>query len=120
MFVRNVKMYQERVVGDNTNLKELLNPGMEGIKVRYSLAQARVEPGRTSHKHRLKSSEVYYILDGVGRMHIDDETEDVFPGCVIYIPPNSTQWIESTGETDLLFLCIVDPAWKQEDDELVD
>jgi mannose-6-phosphate isomerase-like protein (cupin superfamily) len=43
---------------------------------------------------------------------------EVKPG-EIYIPPNSIQRIKNTGMNDLIFLCIVDPAWKSEDEELV-
>jgi len=39
---------------------------------------------------------------------------------VIYIPPNSVQRIKNIGPNDLIFLCIVDPAWKPEDEELVE
>ena len=51
---------------------------------------------------------------------IDNEKEKVFAGQVIYIPPNSIQRIKNTGMNDLIFLCIVDPAWKSEDEELVE
>ena len=29
------------------------------------------------------------------------------------IPPGSTQYIENTGNSDLKFLCIVEPAWRK-------
>jgi len=43
----------------------------------------------------------------------------VEPGQAVYIPPHSTQHIRNTGPSDLLFLCIVDPAWRSEDEEMV-
>ncbi len=49
-------------------------------------------------------------------MHINDESAKVYPGQVIYIPPNSKQYIKNTGKTDLKFLCIVDPAWQSKDE----
>ena len=52
-------------------------------------------------------------------MHIDDETTEVSPGDTIYIPPQAVQWIENTGSDDLEFLCIVDPAWQPNAEELV-
>lgn len=36
----------------------------------------------------------------------------------IYIPPHSKQFIENNGSVNLKFLCIVDPAWKPEDEEV--
>ena len=52
-------------------------------------------------------------------MHIDNELEKVYAGQAIYIPPNSVQYIENIGKSDLKFLCIVDPAWKKEDEEIL-
>ena len=49
-------------------------------------------------------------------MHIDEEYLEVGPDCAVYIPPQALQYIENTGNTDLKFLCIVDPAWREEDE----
>ncbi len=120
MFIRDLKKCKEIIAGDNSILSELLNPLKDRVAARYSLAHAKIKPGETTYAHRLKSSEVYYILDGEGEMYIDDEKEKVFAGQVIYIPPNSVQRIRNTGASDLNFLCIVNPAWRAEDEELVE
>ena len=119
MHITDFKKCKEITAGDNTSLRELLNPLKEDLNIRYSLAQATVKPGKVTNKHKLKSSEVYYILEGQGEMHIDDEQENVSAGQSIYIPPNSVQNIKNTGLADLVFLCIVDPAWKPEDEEII-
>ena len=49
-------------------------------------------------------------------MHINSQIEQVEEGSTIYIPPQSIQFIENAGSQDLVFLCIVDPAWKKEDE----
>jgi mannose-6-phosphate isomerase-like protein (cupin superfamily) len=120
MFIKDLKKCEEIIAGDNTTLRELLNPLKEDIIIRYSLAHAKVKPGEITYAHRLKSSEVYYVLEGEGEMYIDSEKEKVSAGQAIYIPPNSIQRIRNTGISDLVFLCIVDPAWKPEDEELVE
>jgi mannose-6-phosphate isomerase-like protein (cupin superfamily) len=120
MFIKDLKKCEEIIAGDNTTLRELLNPLKENILIRYSLAHAKVKPGDISYAHRLKSSEVYYILEGEGEVYIDSEKEKVSAGQAIYIPPNSIQRIKNTGISDLVFLCIVDPAWKPEDEEVVE
>ena len=53
-------------------------------------------------------------------MHINDEFSEVTAHCAVYIPPNSTQYIVNTGDSPLEFLCIVDPAWHREDEEIFD
>ena len=120
MLIKDLKECEEIIAGDNAILKELLNPLKEDISVRYSLAHARLKPGQISFAHSLKSSEVYYILQGKGEMHIDGEKEDVSRGQVVYIPPDAVQRIKNTGRVDLTFLCIVDPGWKPEDEEVLE
>lgn len=119
MFVRDLKECEEIVAGDNTRLRELLSPLRDPLDLRYSLAVARVEPGGTTFLHRLKTSEVYYVLEGEGKMHIDDEYRGVRAGQAVYIPPGATQQITNTGRVELVFVCIVDPAWRKEDEEIL-
>jgi len=118
MIIRDLKDCQEFIAGDSTILRELLHPDKAGLKLRYSLAHATVKPQDKSAKHSLKTSEVYYILEGEGVMHIDDETAIVKPGQAVYIPPYAKQFIENNSTVDLKFLCIVDPAWRAEDEEV--
>ncbi|MCD6163404.1 MAG: cupin domain-containing protein [candidate division Zixibacteria bacterium] len=120
MLIKDLKNCPEIIAGDNTQLRELLNPLNDNVNIRYSLAQAVVKPGNTTLAHRLKSSELYYILEGEGEMYIDDEVEKVASGQAIYIPPDSNQKITNTGSTDLIFICIVDPAWRFDDEEVLD
>ncbi|MFM7193949.1 MAG: cupin domain-containing protein [Bacteroidota bacterium] len=116
MLIKDLQSCEEFIAGDNTILRELLHPDKAPVDLRYSLAHAVVKPGLTSFPHKLRTSEVYYLLEGEGIMHIDGETRPVGPGQAIYIPPNSHQFISNTGSIDLKFLCIVDPAWRVEDE----
>jgi len=116
MFIKNLQDCREFFAGDNTILREILHPDKEKLDFRYSLAHAMLKPGKTSLPHKMKTSEVYYILEGEGIMHIDNETSKVFPRQAICIPPNAVQYIHNCGNSDLKFLCIVDPAWQKEDE----
>ena len=98
--------------GDKSNLRELLNPLKTKLRIRYSLAHATVRRGKKTLPHKLKSPEVYYIIQGSGKMHIDNRSSKVGAGTAVYIPPKSVQFIENTCKTELKFLCIVDPAWR--------
>ncbi len=121
MFMVDAKDCKEIIAGDNSILKEILSPLRDDIDVGYSLALAKVEPGKTTRKHRLKtSSEVYVILHGKGLMHIDDETAEVREGHIIYIPSGAIQRIKNTGDEDLVFLCIVEPPWRREKEEILE
>lgn len=120
MFIRDLKACPEFMGGDNSILRELLNPLKDPLSLRYSLAHARVRPGFATKLHKIKNSEVYYIIDGQGEMHIDDEKKKVSAGHAVYIPPGAVQHIRNTGRTDLVFICIVDPAWKADDEDVLE
>lgn len=119
MFIKDLKDCQEIIAGDNSILREVLHPKNEELQIRYSLAHAIVKPGQTSIAHKMKTSEVYYILAGEGIMYIDKESENVHAGQAVYIPPSAKQYIQNIGKSDLKFLCIVDPAWRPEDEEVL-
>jgi mannose-6-phosphate isomerase-like protein (cupin superfamily) len=104
---------------DDSELREILHPDRGNVRIRYSLAHAVVKPGRATLPHRLASSEVYYVIAGAGVMHVDAEAEAVRAGDTVYIAPRAVQWIENKGATDLVFLCLVDPAWRAEHEETV-
>jgi len=116
MLIKDINSIPEFTAGDDTILRVILHPDNEPLPIGYSLAHARVKPGKVSYPHTLKSTEVYYILEGEGQMHIDDESSGVVPGQAVFIPANSSQYIENTGNEDLVFLCIVNPAWRSEDE----
>ena len=110
----------ERVI-DRSLLSELLHPDkVTGAKeLECSIAHAIIPPGESTLPHLLKrSTELYYILKGVGEMHIENESAPVSEGQCILIPPQARQWIRNTGKDDLVFLCIVSPKWQVNDEVL--
>ena len=119
MFRKDLKHCEEFLAGDKTSLRELLHPDKADLSLRYSLAHAVVKPGNKSSRHALTTSEVYYILEGEGIMHIGNEHAAVHTGQAVYIPPKAVQYIENIGSSDLKFLCIVDPAWRVEDEVIL-
>ena len=116
MLIQKLKACAEFIAGDGTQLRELLHPDKQRLELGYSLAHATVQIGQTSVPHSLTTSEVYYILSGRGEMHIDDEKQLVEAGDAVYIPPNAKQFIHNSGTEPLVFICIVDPAWRKEDE----
>jgi mannose-6-phosphate isomerase-like protein (cupin superfamily) len=116
MLIRKLNDCEEFIAGDRTILRELFHPDKQPVNLGYSLAHAIVSVGDTSQPHSLTTSEVYYILSGVGEMDINNETQMVEVGDAIYIPPDAKQFITNTGSEPLIFICIVDPAWRKEDE----
>ena len=116
MFIKNLNDCEEFTANDGCRLRELLHPKNDPVTLPYSIAVARVEPGKQTYKHKLTQTEVYYIFSGTGCMHVEEETESVKPGDVVLVPPNATQWLENSGTTELNFMAIVNPPWTEQDD----
>jgi mannose-6-phosphate isomerase-like protein (cupin superfamily) len=119
MLIKDLANSRPFLSGDRAVLRELLHPDKAPLALHYSLAHAVVKAGKKTLPHRLAASEVYYILSGRGVIHVDGEVEKVRPGQAVYIPAGSVQFIENPGRSDLAFLCIVDPAWRPEDEEVL-
>jgi mannose-6-phosphate isomerase-like protein (cupin superfamily) len=120
VIVRRLNECEEFLAGDYTRLRELLHPDRAPVKLGYSLAHGHLEPGADSKRHRLSSTEVYYFLAGRGMFHVDGHASPVEPGMVIYVPPDTEQWVQNSGDSKLEFLCLVEPAWKAEDEHIME
>ncbi len=59
-------------------------------------------------------------MEGNGTLKINDKSYKLEKDDSVYVPPNSKQCIENTGTVDLRFLCIVEPAWKAENEILLE
>jgi mannose-6-phosphate isomerase-like protein (cupin superfamily) len=110
----------EFLAGDHTRLREIFHPVTHQLKLGYSLAYGTLGPGQRSKWHVLASSEVYYFIAGEGQFMIDDEVTAVGPGTTLYVPPGGKQSLENTGQSNIEFLCLVDPAWKVEDEQVLE
>ena len=120
MFKVTLSDRPEFLAGDHTRLRELFHPTKHGLKLGYSLAHGTLGPGQRSKWHVLASSEVYYFLAGEGRFLIEEEAASVNAGTTLYVPPGRKQALENTGSTDIEFLCFVDPAWRIEDEQVLE
>ena len=97
---------------ERCHIREVLNdPRVPQV----SLAEARVEPGVTTERHRVTVSEWYVIRDGCGLMEVGNAAPfAVGPGDTVCIPPGTPQRITNTGDTDLRFECICTPRFRPE------
>jgi len=105
---------------EGTKIKQYFHPHNTLNGINYSIAQFTLDPGKKSKLHKISSSEIYYILEGSGDLKIDEDTHHIEKDDSVYVPPNSKQFIENTGSISLKFLCIVEPAWKVEDEILLE
>ena len=117
MLIKSLAACPPLVANDGCRIFELLHVKNDAIELPYSFAVAEIEPGKHSYRHRLRQTEVYYVLEGRGRMHIGEDTREVASGDAVLIPSGVEQWIENVADTLLRFIAIVSPPWSAGDDE---
>jgi mannose-6-phosphate isomerase-like protein (cupin superfamily) len=105
---------------DGSEIRELLAHRNSAIR-NQSLAEARLTPGAATAAHfHPRAEEIYYLLEGRGRVQIEGEHRDVGPGDAVAIPPGRRHQITNTGEQTLRFLCCCAPAYEHDDTVMVD
>jgi mannose-6-phosphate isomerase-like protein (cupin superfamily) len=68
-----------------------------------------VPPGRApDHFHRY--DEVLYVLEGEGRLHIDDQEDPLGPGSCVHLPARLVHCLENTGGDELRLCAVFRPA----------
>jgi len=120
MIIKKLQNLNKIDGNEGTIISQIFHPHNTLSGIRYSVSHSTIQPGKRSKRHKMKTSEVYYIVEGTGVINIDAESQTVSKDDSVYIPPFSVQFIENTGNTDLKFLCIVDPAWRQEDETMLE
>ncbi len=75
------------------------------------LAIATLAPGREIEAHIDPMEEIYFVLNGTGEMHVDDESRQVGPGDATWIPTGSRHSLLNDGDKDLVILVVASPAW---------
>ena len=105
---------------EGSKIKHYFDPKNTSNSIKFSIAQCILESGQKSKKHKIKSSEIYYILEGHGKLRVQDKIFNLEKDDSVFVPSNSEQFIENTGVNDLKFLCIVDPAWQAKDEVMLE
>jgi mannose-6-phosphate isomerase-like protein (cupin superfamily) len=87
--------------------------GADGGPASVHVVQIR---GRaTKHRHA-RLTEIYYCLEGSGRIELDDQTRDFSPGTVVVIPAG----VAHAACGDLTIVNVVIPPFDQDDEEVVE
>lgn len=83
---------------------------------RCSLAEEVLPVGAAvAPHHHIETEEIYYILEGTGRMTVGNETREVEAGDAIFIPRRETHTLENTGTAPMTILLVCGPAHNFED-----
>jgi uncharacterized cupin superfamily protein len=88
----------------NTDLGKQLEASALGARL------WRLEPGQASTKHRhAEQEELYVLLEGEGRVRIDDQALTLAPRDALLIEPESVRQLFNDGDADQLWLVVGAP-----------
>ena len=102
------------VTPSGEHLYEMIGASRElGSASNQSLACSVIPPGKNSAAHYHKvSEETLYILQGSGRMQVDERTFTVETGDVIFLEPGEIHSLYNDSQTiELKQLAITAPPW---------
>lgn len=89
---------------ENTDLAKQLEAKTLGARL------WRLRPGQTSTRHRHRAEhELYVVLEGTGRMRVDDELITLEPLSAVLVEPEHTRQLFNDTETDALWLVVGAP-----------
>jgi uncharacterized cupin superfamily protein len=89
---------------ENTDLAKQLESGALGARL------WRLAPGQASTRHRhATEEELYLVLEGIGRMRVDDELLTLERLSSVLVTPDSVRQIFNDGESDALWLVVGAP-----------
>ncbi|MEM7467615.1 MAG: cupin domain-containing protein [Pseudomonadota bacterium] len=123
MYIKSETSSESYVANDGCRITELIHPKHFdfnlGDGLNFSFAVAEVAVGEQTYQHILDQHEVYYVLAGVGEMHIDEEIAEINAREAVLIPAGSVQWIKNIGDCVLRFVAVVSPPWTAEGDHRI-
>ena len=99
---------------DGSTIRVLLDAALGGA-VNQSLAEASLDPGRSTDRHyHARSEEIYVLLDGGGEMEVAGDVRTVGPGDAVLIPAGAWHSI-TAGAEGARFLCCCAPPYADDD-----
>ncbi|MGC9346925.1 MAG: cupin domain-containing protein [Anaerolineae bacterium] len=104
----------ETQVFDWGNLKWLSAPGVTGAE-KFSAGIVLLAPGKghTTHAHP-SCEEILYVVSGYGKQTVLDETQDLKPGTMVFIPEGVDHSTVNTGWEMLKLVAIYAPPGPEE------
>jgi len=92
-----IKENEKYELYDNKLLKNLV----------LSKTRLRANQCTTGHRHA-GQEEVYYFINGTGKMELDYREFDVKPGDIVLVEDNVFHKVHNTGDYFLEFICVFD------------
>ena len=113
MEIRRLSEQEPFTTRDGSTIRSILDRSNAPV-AQQSLAEASLPAGGATERHyHRRSEEIYFLLEGEGRMEIDGEERVVQPGEAVLIPAGA--WHQIRAVQPLRFLCCCAPPYAHED-----
>ena len=73
----------------------------------FAMRHFTVAPGGQTPRHSHDYEHEVFVVSGAARVEQGDEFEDLGPGDVVFVRPNTTNQFVNTGSEPFKFLCLV-------------
>jgi mannose-6-phosphate isomerase-like protein (cupin superfamily) len=111
----NLEQLQSFITADGSAIRELAGPAWTPVR-HQSLAEASLEPGgETAEHYHPRAEELYYFVNGEGRMRLGGDEAAVATGDCVVIPPGTAHKLWNTGSGRLVLLCCCAPPYSDDD-----
>ena len=81
------------------------------IQINHGTVKAGAALGGATHEE----DEIYYILSGKGKLQLNDDTVDVYPGQVIFIPAGCFHALDNSGSDEDMCILTFWRDWRYND-----
>jgi len=103
----------------NVSLKKLISPVREQERgnvfpMTEDLSYVVIDRGTRTPPHILSgTTEAIYIVSGTTRVHANGTRVDAAAGQAVFIPKDTVQSIENTGDSPLVYISLLDPYYTE-------
>lgn len=86
---------------------------------RLTATVVAIEPGGHQRVHHHAPEQLYFVIEGHGRMTVGEEARDVGPGDCVFVPSDAPHGLENTGDERLRYVSAAAPPFTDRElDEL--
>lgn len=64
----------------------------------FVVGTGEIEPRTRYTRHHHEPSELYFVLEGTGTIHVGEDAHAVVPGSAVYVPPNVPHGIDTASD----------------------
>lgn len=100
-----VPLYTNKIERLNVDFSvQRLEAGAEVLDPRM----VRIPPGKFNEKHKHAHETIFYVIEGTGRVLVDEAAIEIKPGDVVFAPRWTLHQAQNTGPTEMRILAVTD------------